>query len=70
MQSQLAKNSRSLPFKNANIETEYNFKQIGNKNKFNFNVDILDDIQKFILHIENNNTKSFFKSPFFFNIHQ
>ena len=58
MQSQLAENSRTSPFKKAKRETEYNFKRIGNKRQFNFNVGTLDDIQKSIHHVENNDTKS------------
>ena len=56
MQSQLAENSRPL-FKKSKRETECNFKPIGNKNQFNFNVDILDDIQESINHVKNNDTE-------------
>ena len=55
MQSQLAENLRA-PFQKG--ETEYNFKRIENKKQFNFCVDILDDIQESIDHVENNDTES------------
>ena len=62
MQLQLAENLRPPPFKKIKRETEYNFKRIGNKRQFNSIVDILDDIQESIHHVENNDTESAYSS--------
>ena len=62
MQLQLAENLRPPPFKKIKRETEYNFKRIRNKRQFNSIVDILDDIQESIHHVENNDTESAYSS--------
>ena len=47
-----------LPLSRKLREAEYNFKRIGNKKHFYFNVNILDDIQESIHHAGNNNAES------------